>query len=166
MPLKHCPTHRAEALAFLCHWLNSAKPGGLLADLRDRGWATHLKAAPLYQFAGQALLHIEFTLRASAPSTAIREQLLDWLGFFARQDWSGLSNEYAALLQRQQHVSTALQLARLDSEQREAGLSEQGVTALRHVLKKIGAVDNFSGPWQLPAPNPFLRTERRPPTPA
>jgi hypothetical protein len=47
--------------------------------------------------------------------------LLDWLGFFARQDWSALSTEYAALLQRQQHVGTALQLARLDSEQLKPG---------------------------------------------
>ena len=157
--LEALPGSSADALAFLCHWLNSAKPGGLLAGLRDRGWATHLKAAPLYQFAGQALLHIEFTLSAGAPSTAIREQLLDWLGFFARQDWSALSTEYAALLQCQQHVATALQLARLDSEQREAGLSGQGATALRHVLNQIGAVDNFSGQWQLPTPNPFLRSD-------
>lgn len=157
--LEALPDSSADALAFLCHWLNSAKPGGLLAGLRDRGWATHLKAAPLYQFAGQALLHIEFTLSDGAPSTAIREQLLDWLGFFARQDWSALSTEYAALLQRQQHVGTALQLARLDSEQLEAGLSEQGAKALRHVLNQIGAVDNFSGEWQLPTPNPFLRSD-------
>ncbi|MHA6232716.1 pyrroloquinoline quinone biosynthesis protein PqqF [Pseudomonas fluorescens group sp. PF-69] len=157
--LEALPDSSADALAFLCHWLNSAKPGGLLAGLRDRGWATHLKAAPLYQFAGQALLHIEFTLSTGAPSTAIREQLLDWLGFFARQDWNALSTEYTTLLQRQQQISTALQLARLDSEQLEAGLSEQGATALRHVLNQIGAVDNFSGQWQLPTPNPFLRSD-------
>jgi coenzyme PQQ biosynthesis probable peptidase PqqF len=52
-----------------------------------------------------------------------------------------------------------LQLARLDSEQCEVGLSGQGVTALKQILNQIGAVDNFSGPWQLPAANPFLRTE-------
>ena len=91
--------------------------------------------------------------------SGIREQLLDWLGFFAHQDWAGLREEYAALLQRQQQVSSALQLARRDSEQLEAGLSEQGVAALKAILEKIGAVDNFSGPWQLPAPNPFLRAE-------
>jgi coenzyme PQQ biosynthesis probable peptidase PqqF len=150
------PDSSPEALAFLCHWLNAAKPGGLLAQ----GLADNLKAAPLYQFAGQALLHIEFSLPANAPQTGIREQLLDWLGFFAaQQDWAGLRDEYAALLQRQQHVIGALQLARLDSEQRETGLSEQGVTALKAILKQIGAVDNFSGPWRLPTPNPFLREE-------
>jgi coenzyme PQQ biosynthesis probable peptidase PqqF len=153
------PASSPEALAFLCHWLNSAKPGGLLAELRNLGWASNLKSAPLYQFAGQALLHIEFTLSADAPPMAFRERLLDWLSFFARQDWSGLRDEYAALLQRRQQVSSALQLAQMDSEQREAGLSEQGVTALREILQQMGAVDNFSGQWQLSAPNPFLRSE-------
>lgn len=150
----------SEALAFLCHWLNAAKPGGLLARLQESGLANSLKAAPLYQFAGQALLHIEFTLPADATPTGIREQLMDWLGFFAaQQNWSGLRDEYAALLQRQQQVSSALHLAQRDTEQHETGLSGQGVTALKDILKQIGAVDNFSGAWQLPAPNPFLRSD-------
>jgi coenzyme PQQ biosynthesis probable peptidase PqqF len=154
------PDSSPEALAFLCHWLNAAKPDGLPAQLRERGLADSLKAAPLYQFTGQALLHIEFRLPANATPNGIREQLLDWLGFFAsQQPWTGLREEYAALLQRQQQVSGALQLARLDSEQRETGLSESGVTALKDALKQIGAVDNFTGQWQLPTPNPFLRTE-------
>ena len=155
------PDSSTEALAFLCHWLNAAKPGGLLAELRARGLAEHLNAKPLYQFAGQAVLHVEFT--TTAPASVLREKLLDWLGFFAaQQDWANLRKEYAALLQRQQQVSSALQLARLDSEQLETGLSEQGVVALKDILKKIGAVDNFSGEWQLPAPNPFLRAEAPP----
>jgi coenzyme PQQ biosynthesis probable peptidase PqqF len=154
------PDSSPEALAFLCHWLNTAKPGGLLAQLREHGVADSLKAAPLYQFAGQALLHIEFTLPANATPNGIREQLLDWLGFFAsQQPWTGLREEYAALLQRQQQVSGALQLARMDSEQRETGLSESGVATLKDVLKQIGAVDNFTDQWQLPTPNPFLRAE-------
>jgi coenzyme PQQ biosynthesis probable peptidase PqqF len=159
------PDSSPEALAFLCHWLNATKPGGLLAHLRERGLADSLKAAPLYQFAGQALLHIEFTLPANATPAGIRERLLDWLGFFAsQQPWTGLCEEYAALLQRQQHVSGALQLARVDSEQRGTGLSESGIAALKEVLKQIGAVDNFTGQWQLPTPNPFLRAEA--PTPS
>ena len=157
--LEALPDFSAEALAFLCHWLNVVKPGGLLADLRERGLADHLKAQPLYQFAGQALLHIEFTLPAAGSATGIRERLLDWLGFFAEQDWNRLREEYATLLQRRQQISSALQLARLDSEPREFGLTEQDVTALKQILQQIGAVDNFSGPWQLPAPNPFLRAE-------
>jgi coenzyme PQQ biosynthesis probable peptidase PqqF len=159
------PDSSPEALAFLCHWLNAAKSGGLQAQLREHGLADSLKASPLYQFGGQALLHIEFTLPANATPDGIREQLLDWLGFFAsQQPWTGLREEYAALLQRQQQVSGALQLARLDSEQRETGLSESGVAALKEVLKQIGAVDNFTGQWQLPTPNPFLRAEA--PTPS
>ncbi|MHC8385091.1 pyrroloquinoline quinone biosynthesis protein PqqF [Pseudomonas sp. LB3P14] len=154
------PDSSPEALAFLCHWLNATKPGGLLAQLRERGLADSLRAAPLYQFAGQALLHIEFTVPAKSTPTGIRERLLDWLGFFAsQQPWTGLREEYAALLQRQRHVSGALQLARMDSEQRETGLSESGVAALKEILKQIGAVDNFTGQWQLPTPNPFLRAE-------
>ncbi|MBD9612171.1 pyrroloquinoline quinone biosynthesis protein PqqF [Pseudomonas sp. PDM02] len=155
------PNASTEALAFLCHWLNAAKPGGLLTVLRECGLAEHLNAKPLYQFAGQAVLHVEFTTTASA--SILSEKLLDWLGFFAaQQDWTLLREEYAAVLQRQQQVSSAMQLARLDSEQLETGLSEQGVVALKVILKKIGAVDNFSGEWQLPTPNPFLRAEAPP----
>ncbi|WP_223413659.1 MULTISPECIES: pyrroloquinoline quinone biosynthesis protein PqqF [unclassified Pseudomonas] len=155
------PNSSTEALAFLCHWLNAAKPGGLLTVLRESGLAEHLNAKPLYQFAGQAVLHVEFTTTTSA--SVLSEKLLNWLGFFAaQQDWALLRDEYAAVLQRQQQVSSALQLARLDSEQLETGLSEQGVAALKDILKKIGAVDNFSGEWQLPTPNPFLRAEAPP----
>lgn len=152
------PESSTEALAFLCHWLNAAKPGGLLAKLHEDGLADSLKAVPLYQFAGQALLHIEFA--TTQPAKVIRERLLDWLGFFAsHQDWENLREEYAAVLQRQRQVSAALQRAQQDMEQIEAGLSETGVVALKDILKKIGAVDNFSSEWQLPTPNPFLRTE-------
>lgn len=152
------PDSSAEALAFLCHWLNSAKPGGLLAHLQQQRLADGLKAVPLYQFAGQALLHLQFTASAESIS-AIREQLLDWLSFFAaQQDWAALREEYARLLERQQQISGALQLARLDSEQRENGLSENGVVALKQILRDIGVVDNFGDHWHLPAANPFLRS--------
>ena len=152
------PDASAEALAFLCHWLNSAKPGGLLAHLRRQGLADRLEATVLYQFAGQALLHLAFMAPAETPD-ALREQLRDWLGFFAaQQDWPALREEYAVLLQCQQQVRSALQLAQLDSEQRNSGLSESGVAALKQILQKIGAVDNFSSHWHLPAANPFLRT--------
>jgi coenzyme PQQ biosynthesis probable peptidase PqqF len=152
------PESSHEALAFLCHWLNNAKPGGLLAHLQQLKLADGLNAAPVYQFAGHALLHLEFTAPTESLN-AIREQLLDWLSFFAQQDWAPLRKEYAALLQRQQQVSGALQLARLDSEQLENGLSETGVTALTQILSEIGTVDNFSAHWHLPAANPFLRAD-------
>lgn len=156
--LEALPDSASEALAFLCHWLNAAKPGGLLARLRSEGLADSLKAAVVYAFGGQALLHVELTLNASGQPVAIREHLLDWLGFFARQNWSDLRDEYAALLQCQQQVSSALQLARLDCGQRETGLSEQGVSALRVILQQLGSMDSVTGHWQLPTPNPFLRT--------
>ncbi len=150
------PEPSAEVMAFLCHWLNNAKPGGLLAHLQRQNLADSLKAAPIYQFAGQALLHLQFHA-AGEHLNAIHEQLLDWLSFFARQDWTPLREEYAALLQRQQQVSGALQLARIDVEQKESGLSESGVAALAHILREIGGADNFSDHWHLPAANPFLR---------
>ncbi|MFZ3284896.1 pyrroloquinoline quinone biosynthesis protein PqqF [Pseudomonas sp.] len=151
------PESSDEALAFLCHWLNSSKPGGLPAYLQQQKLAEGLNAAPVYQFAGQALLHLEFTA-PNASLNAIREQLLDWLSFFAQQDWTPLRKEYAALRQRQLQVSGALQLAKLDSEQLQNGLSEAGVAALTQILGEIGTVDNFSEHWQLPAANPFLRS--------
>lgn len=150
------PESSAEAMAFLCHWLNSAKAGGLLAHLRQQKLADGLKATPLYQFAGQALLHLQFHADGEQLN-AIHERLLDWLSFFARQDWTPLREEYAALLQRQQQVSGALQVARLDLEQQAFGLSESGATALEHILREIGVADNFSDHWHLPAANPFLR---------
>ncbi|MDD1003731.1 pyrroloquinoline quinone biosynthesis protein PqqF [Pseudomonas sp. TNT2022 ID642] len=150
------PESSSEALAFLCHWLNSAKPGGLLAHLQQQKLADGLTATPIYHFAGQALLHLQFTAPCESLK-AIREHLLDWLSFFARQDWAPLREEYAALLQRQQQVSGALQLARLDSEPLENRLTDSGVAALRQILGEIGTVDNFSEHWHLPAANPFLR---------
>ncbi len=150
------PESSSEALAFLCHWFNSAKPGGLLAHLQQQKLADGLTATPIYHFAGQALLHLQFTAPCESLK-AIREHLLDWLSFFARQDWAPLREEYAALLQRQQQVSGALQLARLDSEPLENRLTDSGVAALRQILVDIGTVDNFSEHWHLPAANPFLR---------
>ena len=151
------PDTSAEAMAFLCHWLNCTKPGGLLAYLQARNLADGLKAAPLYHFSRQGMLHLQFTAPSGSLS-AIGEHLRDWLGFFAQQDWAPLREEYAALQQRQQQVSGALQLARLDSEQLESGLSESGVTALKQILNEIGTVDNFSDHWHLPTANPFLRS--------
>lgn len=152
------PRSADEALAFLCHGLNAAQPGGLLADLKILGLAEQLKAQPLYQFAGQAVLNVEVT--TTQPASAIRERLVDWLGFFcAQQDWAHLRQEYAVLRQCRQQISGALQRARFDSENQAFELSDQGVAALKHILLKIGVVDHFSGEWRLPPPNPFLRVE-------
>ncbi|MDD0967085.1 MULTISPECIES: pyrroloquinoline quinone biosynthesis protein PqqF [Pseudomonas] len=156
--LEDLPEFSAEALAFLCHWLNSAKPRGLLTHLRQLGLVESLQACVPYQFTGQALLHLQFTAE-SGSLDAIRAQFFDWLSFFAaQQDWPALRQEYATLLERQQQVSGALQLARLDSEQLENEISESSVAALKEILGKIGTVDNFSSHWHLPTANPFLRS--------
>ncbi|MHC8307684.1 pyrroloquinoline quinone biosynthesis protein PqqF [Pseudomonas sp. PB3P13] len=158
--LEALPPSSAQALAFLCHWLNADKIGGLLAQLRARGLAEQLHAKPLYHFAGQALLNIEFTLPGDAASPAIAELLFDWLGFFAsQQEWSEIRDEFARVQQRQRQVSSALKLAQWDCAQLEDGLSAHGIVALKSVLKQMGAVDNVRGAWQLPPPNPFLRAE-------
>lgn len=152
------PQSSAQALAFLCHWLNSAKPGGLLAYLQQHNLAEGLKALPLYHFDGQALLHLQFNAGADALNV-IHPQLLDWLSFFSQQDWAALREEYAAVQQRQQQIGGALQLARLDTEQLQNGLPDCAVAALKNILRELGAVDNFSPYWRLPAANPFLRSD-------
>ncbi|AHL36309.1 peptidase M16 [Pseudomonas brassicacearum] len=158
------PAASPQALDFLCTWLSSSKPGGLLATLRQRGLADSLKATPLYAFAGQALLHIEFKLDNDQASNEIQPLLHDWLGFFAAQDdWAPLRAEFTALLQRRQETGTALQLARWDSEQREGPLSENDLVRLREILKQLHPVDTVTGQWQLPAPNPFLQSANEPP---
>ncbi|ROM73848.1 coenzyme PQQ biosynthesis protein PqqF [Pseudomonas brassicacearum] len=158
------PAASPQAMDFLCNGLNASKPGGLLATLRQRGLADSLKATPLYAFAGQALLHIEFKLDNDQASNEIQPLLHDWLGFFAAQDdWAPLRAEFTALLQRRQETGTALQLARWDSEQREEPLSENDLARLREILKQLRPADTVTEQWQLPAPNPFLQSANEPP---
>ncbi|RON07545.1 coenzyme PQQ biosynthesis protein PqqF [Pseudomonas brassicacearum] len=157
------PDASHEALDFLCTWLNASKPEGLFAELRHRQLIDSLKAAPLYQFAGQALLHIEFNLTPSAATQTgtISELLGDWLGFFAdHADGSELREEYALLQQRKRQASNALALAQLDNLRLAAELSEPGVTALKAILRQMNPmpVDNLAVAWQLPPSNPFLRS--------
>ncbi|MFL6611644.1 MAG: pyrroloquinoline quinone biosynthesis protein PqqF, partial [Pseudomonas sp.] len=103
---EHLPAASPQSMDFLCHWLNSHKPGGLLATLRQQDQADSLKATALYEFAGQALLHIELTLDNGQTPADSRPLLRDWLGFFAAQDdWASLRHEYTALRQRQQETA-------------------------------------------------------------
>jgi coenzyme PQQ biosynthesis probable peptidase PqqF len=157
------PEASPQALDFLCTWLNSSKPGGLLATLRQHGLADNLKATALYEFAGQALLHIEFQgVNAHAPDE-IQPLLDDWLVFFAAQDdWTPLRQEYTARLQRRQETASALQLARWDCEKRDGPLSESDLMRLRAILRQLNPAAIVTGPWQLPAPNPFLQTADEP----
>lgn len=158
------PVASPQALDFLCTWLNSSKPGGLLATLRQRGLADSLKATSLYEFAGQALLHVEFKLDNDRASNQIQPLLHDWLGFFAAQDdWASLREAFTALLRRRQETGSALQLARWDTEGRDSPLSEKDLVRLREILKPLRPADNVNGPWQLPAPNPFLQPANEPP---
>lgn len=162
------PDSSAEALDYLCTWLNCAKPGGLLAELRQRQWVDGLKAAVLYHFAGQALLHVQFQL--SATSTAhpesIRSLLNDWLNFFGQQYTApALGEEYALQQQRKRQSNNALSLARLDIEPVQPLLPESAVGALAAILQQLNPapVDNPASTWQLPPPNPFLRNTEEPP---
>lgn len=157
------PTAAREALDFLCTWLASGKPGGLLATLKERKLVEGLKAAPLYQFAGQTLLHIQFDLteQGARQPEQVSELFFDWLAFFSSQDdWPAMRDEYALLQQRKRQVASALALARLNNEQLEPQLSDLGVTALKVLLSQLQTPQAASSGihWQLPAPNPFLRS--------
>lgn len=161
--LEQLPEGAAPALDFLCTWLQSAKSGGLLAGLQQRQLAQSLKAQTLYEFAGQALLHLQLNLsttEATAPAQ-VRELLADWLSFFSAQDdWPALRTEYALLQQRQLQVGSALELAQRDSRQTVGELDAQGLEALKVLLVQLQpqVVDNFSNEWRLPPGNPFLRS--------
>ena len=166
--LHELPDGAEQALDFLCTWLNASKPGGLLAELRQRQWVDSLTARPLYHFAGQALLHIEFSLSDSGHehSEGIQALLNDWLGFFAgKADWPTLREEYALLQQRQRQSSNALALARLDSDSPLRSASENLVTTLAAILQQLNPapVDNPAVDWQLPPANAFLRSAEAPP---
>ncbi|WP_087694734.1 pyrroloquinoline quinone biosynthesis protein PqqF [Pseudomonas sp. PE-S1G-1] len=144
-----------EALDFLCLWLNTSAPGGLLAELQSRQLVSAINATALYQFAGQALLDIKFTLdtQGAQQTTLIEELLHDWLSFFAHSDWAPLREEYALLLARKQQVSGALALARQD---KELVLSEQSASSLKTLLDSLQLPPSRHA-WQLPPTNPFLQ---------
>ncbi|UII71069.1 pyrroloquinoline quinone biosynthesis protein PqqF [Pseudomonas sp. HN11] len=140
-----------EALEFLCTWLKASAPGGLLAELKAQKLASSLQASVLYDFAGQAVLDIDFTTQ-DEPATRIEALLNDWLSFFAQSDWTSLREEFALLAARQQQVRGALALAQNDSQ----GLSEQDVVALKAMLDSLNLQPSEHS-WQLPLSNPFLR---------
>ncbi|MGN8344992.1 pyrroloquinoline quinone biosynthesis protein PqqF [Pseudomonas sp. SMV71] len=157
------PAASPLALDFLCAQLNASKPGGLLAALRERGLAGSLTATPLYEFAGQALLHLGLRLDNPQGAQEILPMLQDWLGFFAAQDdWTLLREEFTAVLQRRLETGSALQLARRDSEGRACALSANDLVRLREILKQLHPADSFGEQWRLPAPNPFLQTPDEP----
>ncbi|RMN53980.1 Coenzyme PQQ synthesis protein F [Pseudomonas syringae pv. apii] len=164
---EHLPAKADEAVTFLCHWLNAAQPGGLIATLIERGLIESLNATPLYQFDGQLLLDIELNANRASAST-IKSLLLSWLQFFKTQ-WPALIEEYQRLEQRRLQMGGALTLAHHHCRELPAQLSDQGADALRELLKQLTSnaligsapVDNLDSTlaeWRLPAPNPFLES--------
>ncbi|SHN03654.1 coenzyme PQQ biosynthesis probable peptidase PqqF [Pseudomonas asturiensis] len=168
------PEKADEAVAFLCHWMNAAKPGGLVATLSERGLIDALKAAPLYQFGEQLLLEVSvdkgFANKLSPAEAAGLS--LDWLAFF-KLNWPSLVEEYRRIQHRQLQVCGTLALAHHYCRDLPATLSEQGGEALRALLDQLGpetlinvqGVDNPAGEpddWHLPAPNPFLTGDSAP----
>ncbi|PYD89218.1 pyrroloquinoline quinone biosynthesis protein PqqF [Pseudomonas syringae pv. pisi] len=154
------PDKADEAVAFFCHWLNAAQPGGLVAELIRRGLCTSLHAAPLYQFGGQLLLDIECK-GDPANATAISSLLFSWLAFF-KAHWPTRLEEYHRLEQRRLQMCGALALANHHCRETPAQLSEQGQKALSAFLAKLTADEDNLDPelvdWRLPARNPFLGT--------
>ncbi|WP_439852463.1 pyrroloquinoline quinone biosynthesis protein PqqF [Pseudomonas syringae] len=159
------PERADEAVAFLCHWLNNAQPGGLVAELIERGLTESLKASPLYQFDGQLLLDVECK-GALANAGLISTLLFNWLEFF-KPRWPALVEEYQRLQQRRLHLCGPLALAHHHCHALPAQLSAHGATALGVLLEQLtsgalitsAAVDTSNdqhADWRLPSPNPFL----------
>lgn len=152
------PAVAAQALDFLCTWLNNPKPGGVMAQLQQRGWATTLSAAPQYQFGGQVLLHVGCELPADVDQrTEIGTLLLDWLAFLRDADWAPLCEEYALLQQCKRETAGALALSRLGVEPLQAHMSEAAIAALKGLLRQWLPGTTATETWHLPAPNPFLQ---------
>lgn len=162
LPCDALPAQAGEAIEVLGTWLGDARPGGLVAALRRRDWLETFSFRPLYQFAGQALLHAEFTLsmRGVEAFEQIGELFFDWLRFFRNADWQALLAEYALLQQRQKRIAGALELARHDSEHFiQAGTLPSAAlrTLLDNLLTPRPNATPVDAGWRLPAPNPFLR---------
>ncbi|WP_341521578.1 pyrroloquinoline quinone biosynthesis protein PqqF [Pseudomonas sp. G.S.17] len=168
---EHLPDAADESVTFLCHHLNSAHPGGLVALLRARGLVETLKAEVLYQFAGQLLINIEMV---SGHDSAIASKLaptgeshpaialiLDWFRFL-RSSWPAARADYNLLQQRRLDTCGALDLAQHFARKAPQGLSESGGKALIALLEQLtahseSAVEKVD--WKLPEPNPFLTSQ-------
>lgn len=168
------PDEAAQAVAFLCHWMNAPQPGGLVAELRDRGLVESLTAAPLYQFGDQLLFDIECKgsfPEANNPLASTRETItrliFEWLAFF-KMHWPGLVDEYQRVVQRRLQTCGALELAHHYSRDGSVQLDNTALQALLAQLTReplapaVPMPDAIRQPidWQLPPPNPFLRTDQ------
>lgn len=154
------PEGHEQAAAFLCAWINNAQPGGLIAQLRDKGLIESLKAQVLYEFAGQVVLDLNIT-PSSNDTGLISALVFDWLAFFKTR-YRELCDEYARLEQRRLQVSSALLLARHYSAN-VTDLNEKAISALLDhltptaLLRPVTLEPHDVVNWRLPEPNPFLR---------
>lgn len=115
-----------------------SRPGGLVHELRERDWLEDFKCTSLYQFEGQALLHVKAKLSAAADRTEVESLIHDWLAFFSAADHHDLLLEHERL--QACRAPGTLELARRD----------EGVST---VPKHPGASRHH---WQLPEPEPLL----------
>ncbi|MFJ3524389.1 pyrroloquinoline quinone biosynthesis protein PqqF [Pseudomonas sp. NPDC090203] len=186
-PCEGLPEGHEQTAAFLCTWMNNTQPGGLVAQLRERGVIDSLKAQVVYEFAEQVLLEVEVALSdavagkraptenrahpvgarlpATTPdqATQIQSLICHWLTFF-KTHYHKLLGEHARLEQRRLAVSTALPLARHYSAQ-PTDLNDNAIDAL---LDQLTAQVNLPSTalgeinWRLPEANPFLRAPSTP----
>jgi secreted Zn-dependent insulinase-like peptidase len=170
------PVKADEAVTYLCHWLNSPKPGGLISELANRGWISSLKAAPLYQFDGQLLLDIDFQGCDPEKQKAVAQLFFSWLAFF-KLHWRELGDEFDAVQQRRLQTCGALELAHHYCRDLPGPLSQNGGSALEALVAKLTPESllgvhmvpddaDASVKWKLPPSNPFLlSTTSTDPTP-
>ncbi|TDF82941.1 pyrroloquinoline quinone biosynthesis protein PqqF [Pseudomonas sp. H9] len=153
------PPGLEQAIDFLTTWLTDARPGGLLAALRQRRVAQSIESTPLYSFAGQALLHTRLKLTDTDAAASAQALLQDWLKFFHSTDRSPLYEEYARLQQCRAQTASALELACRDSAARPfTPMDAQARRALDSLLKELlkDTPASSTEPWHLPAPEPLL----------
>ncbi|MCU1725367.1 pyrroloquinoline quinone biosynthesis protein PqqF [Pseudomonas sp. 5P_5.1_Bac1] len=148
---EHLPDGADEAIDYLTTWITDTRPGGLPAELCQRGWLEDFSFTALYQFGDQALLHARLKLSPNADAVEAEALLHDWLAFFREADHSALLLEYQRLQACREAGASALELARC--ERPFAALDQQGQAALRVLLAGTGVSRH---PWQLPEPEPLL----------
>lgn len=152
---EHLPEGAEAALELLLACLGDNRPGGWLADLRQRGWLRSFKAEPLYAYAGQLLWSAQLKVSEDASQSEILASLQGWLGFLRQADHNALNRTHAQLQQRRTYTASALELARRDSTGLPfRPLDEQGLDALRALLDSLPHRDH--GHWQLPPADPLL----------
>ncbi|OLS64525.1 pyrroloquinoline quinone biosynthesis protein PqqF [Pseudomonas putida] len=123
---------------YLATWIADSRPGGLVHELRERGWLEDFRFTPLYQFAGQALLQVNAKLTETADRGEAERLVRDWLVFFGNADHRDLLLEYARL--QACRSPGALELAR-----REDGLP---------LIPEYPGGSRHS--WKLPEAEPLL----------